>query len=84
MAKENIEDVPTEVLLKRKRFILVIAGIFIGVSLVMIGLILYDLITEGDIKTSTFSGLVPALACFWIPLFMLSRVNNELKRRKNN
>jgi hypothetical protein len=80
MVKEKIEEVSTEILLKRKRFILVLAGILIGASLIMIGLIIYDLINDKEVK-STLTGLFPALACFWIPLMMLGRVNAELKRK---
>ena len=84
MAIEKIEDVSTEVLLKRRRFIKFLVGIFVAVTVIWIGLIIYDLVVEGEIKSSSLTGLVPSLACIWIPLFMLSRVNSEINRRKEN
>ena len=83
MAKEKIEDVSTEVLIKRKRFIRFLLGIFIGVTAVWIVLITYDLITDGQIKQTTIYGLLPTLCCIWIPFMMLSKVNAELKRRED-
>ena len=83
MSTEKIEEVPTGILLRRKKFILVLAGIFTGVSILMLALIIYDLLNGRDIKAS-LSGLVPALAGFWIPLMMLSKVNKELNKRKSD
>ena len=83
MAQEKIEDVSTEKLIKRRKFFFIIAGIFVGVLLAFIGLMIYDYIKEGEIEKSTlFSGLT-TLACFWIPLFIINRINIELKRRKD-
>ena len=82
MAQENIEDVSTEILLKRKKFITFLVGIFIGVLLTWIGLIIYDFIKNGETSKSTILGGLGTLAFFWLPLYMLKKVNDELKRRK--
>lgn len=82
MAQEKIEDVGTDILLKRKKFITFLVGVFIGIGLVMAVLIIYDLAQDKEIARTTLSGAVASLCCFWIPLFMLGKVNNELKRRK--
>ena len=81
MAKEKIEDVSTEVLIRRKRFIRVLLGIFIGVTAVWVGLIIYDLITDGQIQQTTIYGVLPSLCCIWIPIMMLGKVNAELRKR---
>mgnify|MGYP001292084674 CR=1 FL=1 len=83
MATEKIKDVSTEKLKKRKKFVLVLLGLFIGVAIVWIGLILWDLIAGNKIETSTYSGLVAPLAMIWLPIFMLNKVNKELDRRKD-
>ena len=80
MAKEKIEDLSMEVLLKRKKFFTFIAGIFIGVMLVWIALIIYGLIEEGAIESINYGGIA-TLACIWIPLYMLNKINAELRRR---
>ena len=82
MATEKIEDVSTEVLLKRKKFIIFLAGIFIGIGLIMIVFIIYDLFQDKEMSRSTISGAIVSLTGFWLPLFMLGKVNRELKRRR--
>jgi hypothetical protein len=81
MATERIEDVSTEKLLKRKKFIVFLIGLFIGIIIVWLGLIAWDLIKKGSVELRTLSGMVAPLAIIWLPFFMLSRVNAELKRR---
>lgn len=81
MAKDNIEDFSTEKLIKRKRFVSVLLGSFIGIILVWIGLILWELIGEGKVELRTFYGIVPPLAFIWFPILMLKNVNKELERR---
>jgi len=83
MAKEKVEDVSTNVLIKRKRFIKFLVGIFIGVTIVWIGLIIYDYFTDGQIKETNIYGLLPTLCCIWIPLMMLGKVKSELRRRED-
>ena len=81
MAKEKIEDVSTGVLLKRKKFFFVLAGIFIGLLLVYIVFSIYDLSRgEGLKKTTLYSAIIP-FAGAWIPFFAIIRINTELKRR---
>ena len=81
MAQEKIEDVSNEILLKRKKFITFLVGIYIGVLVVWIGLIIYDIIKNGEISKSAILGGTGALATFWIPLLMFKKVNDEFKRR---
>jgi hypothetical protein len=81
MAKEKIEDVSTPELIKRKRFIKFLVGIFIGVTIVWIGLIIYDYFADGQIRETSIYGLLPTLCCIWIPLMMLGKVKSELGRR---
>ena len=57
-------------------------GIFIGVTIVWIGLIIYDYFTDGQIKETNIYGLLPTLCCIWIPLMMLGKVKSELRRRE--
>jgi hypothetical protein len=83
MAKEKVEDVSTNVLIKRKRFIKFLVGIFIGVTIVWIGLIIYDYFTDGQIKETNIYGLLPTLCCIWILLMMLGKVKSELRRRED-
>ena len=84
MAKERIEDVSTVVLLKRKKFFIFIAGIFVGVMLVWIALIIYGFIKEGaSMKSINYGGLA-SLAGIWLPLIMIKRINTELQQREEN
>ncbi|MFC2090841.1 hypothetical protein ACFLT1_08695 [Bacteroidota bacterium] len=83
MATERIDDISTEKLKKRKKFILVLVGIFIGVAIVWIGLICWDLIADKKIEAATITGLVAPLAMIWLPIFMLIKVNKELERRRD-
>ncbi len=81
MAKEKIEDVSTEKLLKRKKLFIICFGVYIGIFLVISALILYDLIKDGQIEKSTLSGAIPIFATMWIPILFLRETNKELKRR---
>ena len=82
MAEENIEVVSTKVLLKRKKFITFLGGVFIGVGLFLVGVIIYDFSQDKEMSQSTISGAVVSLVGFCLPFFMLGRVNSELKRRR--
>ena len=83
MAKENIQEVETAILLKRKKFITLLAGLYIGILLVWIGLIIYDFVVDGESSKSTMFGGIGFLALFWLPFYMLRKVNAELQRRKD-
>lgn len=84
MSAEKIEDLSIEQLLKRKRFLTFLAGIFIGILLVWIALIVYNFIKEDSgLKSINYGGLA-TIAGIWLPFYMLGKVNAELKRRKDN
>ena len=84
MATEKIEDVSTEILQKRKKFATFLLGLFIGIIIVWLGLIIYDFIKNGETSNSTIFGGLGSLACSWIPLYILNKINTELKRRRDN
>ena len=81
MAKEKVEDLSTEKLLKRKKFFTLIGGIYLGIVLVFIGLIIYDLIDNGSVERTTLTSAIPIFATIWIPVIFLREINTELKRR---
>ena len=81
MAKEKIENVSRQILLKRKRFFIVIRGIYIGIFIFFIALFVYELIKDGRIEKSSLTGLVPVFGTFWIPFLFIGEINKELRRR---
>jgi tellurite resistance protein TehA-like permease len=83
MAKEKIEDVSTEKLLKRKKFFFITTGICIGIILVFIALIVYDLINDGKVEKTSFYGLIPIVGIIWLPVFAIRAINAELERRED-
>ena len=81
MAKEKIEDVSKEKLMKRKKFFNVIKGIYLGLILFYIAFFIYDIIDGGQFDKSLYYGLVAIIGTIWIPLYALKGINTELKRR---
>jgi hypothetical protein len=84
MAKEKIEDISTEKLIKRKKFASILIVILIAVAVLDGAAVIYDLIVGDGFEIYLF---VPAIACFVIaiPMYMgLKKINEELARRKDN
>jgi hypothetical protein len=82
MATENIESFTDQKLLKRKKFVLAIIGVCIGIFLVSLVLLIIQL-SSGEI--GSLSGLVPGLICpvFTLPMYSgLKKINAELKKRQ--
>jgi hypothetical protein len=75
MRKNNIEELSTEVLTKRKKFALFILGILVGVSIIVI-------ITA--IWTGKSNTLVPVAGLIAVSIPMingLKKINTELSKR---
>jgi len=84
MAKKKIEDVSNENLKKRKKFFVVIRGIYFGLILVYLAFFIYDLIDGGQFDKSLYYGLIGIIGTIWIPLFALKEINAEQERRNDN
>ena len=82
MATEKLEDFSTEKLERRKRLMVGLIGVFIGVILIWITLIVIDLVQGRGLLLQNISGLLAPVGMIWIPVFMLKKVNAELDRRK--
>ena len=82
MATEKLEDVSTDKLERRKRLMGGLIGVFIGVILIWITLIVIDLVQGRGIQIQNISGLLAPVGMIWIPVFMLKKLNAELDRRK--
>lgn len=83
MAKEKIEDVSTEKLLKRKKFFTWILGVYLGVILVFIVLIIHA-ITQDKFDSTVLVSVIVIAAMIWLPLFVLNSIKKELERRGDN
>ena len=82
MTKEKIEDVATDILLKRKKSLSLILGIALGLFLVFIALIIYDL-TQDEFGSSALFGAIATSSMslsFWL---LLKKIDKELKRRED-
>ena len=75
MAKEKIEELSTEVLLKRKKFSFFLIGVLIGVAIVLI-------VTNFLTGKMALLGIVGALFAVSAPMIVgIKKVNQELKKR---
>jgi hypothetical protein len=81
MAKKNFERTGTDALLKQRRFMHVLIGVFIGVALIWVVLLVLDFIEDQDIELLNLSGLMAPLAMVWIPVSNLKKINRELQSR---
>ena len=80
MAKERIEDVSTEKLLKRKKFFAWILRIYLLVILIFLVAIVLE-ITQNEFESTT---LIIAAVCtsqIWLPVMMVSKIKKELESR---
>ena len=82
MAKEKLEDVSTESLLKRKKFFTWILGVYIGLILVFIALVIYGKTQDKFESPTLIFGAVTA-SMVWLPIFIINSINKELKRRED-
>lgn len=83
MRQENIEEISTEKLLKRKKFFAWIMRVYLIVILVFLVAIILE-VTQDDFDSTT---LIIAGVCtsqIWLPVMMLSKINKELERRGKN
>ena len=80
MAKENIEDISFEKLLRRKRFFTWILRIYLLVILVFIVAIMLD-ITQNEFDSTILIIGGVCTSQIWLPVLMISRINKELERR---
>ena len=81
MAKDNLEDIGTEKLKKRKNFGSILLVILIAAAVLDGSVVIYDLIIGNGLETYL---IVPAIACFVIsiPIYMgIKKINEELARR---
>ena len=83
MAQENIEDLSTEKLNRRRNFATVLLVILFIAIVLDVAIVIRDLIIGDGINTSLF---VPAIACLVvsIPISVgLKKIKAELNGRKN-
>ena len=81
MSQPPIEDIPTDQLLKRKRFTgIVLAFVWIAATL-SIAMSIYIYIRDGDLATKV---IIPGLACFVtsIPMYTgRKKITEEINKR---
>ena len=80
MAKEKIEDVSTEKLLRRKKFFTWILRIYLVVILVFVVAIIFE-ITQNEFDSTILIIGGVTTSQIWLPLLMISMINKELERR---
>jgi hypothetical protein len=78
MSKPKIEDLSTEVLIKRKKFAKIILGVMIGVLIIGIGTAIWT----G--KSSTLFPMAGLIAVSIPMIAGLKKINLELDRRNNS
>ena len=83
MAKEKIEDVSTDKLLRRKKFFAWILSIYLIVILVFIVAILFD-ITQNEFDSTIVIIGGATTSQIWLPLLMIIKIKKELERRGDN
>ena len=82
MAQEKLENLSTEKLLKRSKFIYLMVGIMIGLIIVYAALLIYMLVDEDkEFVAAAFAPLFAFLGTM-LPLGIgLKNIRQELKRR---
>ena len=84
MAKEKLEGLSTEKLIKRKKFLLFLTGVLIGVAAVSIALIVI-FITRGQ-GNKIYSLGPGAITCFFFAIFFytgIKKIDKEFAKREN-
>lgn len=81
MAKEKIEDVSTEKLLRRRKVFSFLQGLYLGIAVVVVTLTFFDLIKGREFDTNLAVLGVIILSSIWLPWMILRRIRVELKRR---
>lgn len=82
MRVDRLKDKRIEFLLKRKKLMKFLIGIFFGVITVWIVLLIIDLRNDRNLLLFIISGLLAAMGMIWIPIFGLREVNKEIERRR--
>ena len=81
MAKAKIEDVSTDKLVKRRNFFDFLFRLYLGIAVVVVGLIFFDFIKGREFDNSTLIAGIVILTNFWVPLLINRRIKAELIRR---
>jgi hypothetical protein len=82
MAKEKLEDLSVEQLIKKKKFTFLMVGIMIGILAITLILKVYLIVLGKD----DFLSLAPALLLIFFVIFFytgIKRIDVELKKREN-
>jgi hypothetical protein len=82
MENEKLKSLSDQQLIRRKRFVLFITGLSIGLFVLCLILLIFKLVSG---ETSKIGGLVPGLILPFIvlPMYMgVKKINLELKSRK--
>ena len=83
MAKEKIEDISTQKLLRRKKLTSTLLVLLIAATVLNGAGVIYELIIGNGFNINLF---IPAIVCFGFALYMykgLKNINKELARRKD-
>lgn len=85
MAKEKLEELSIEQLMKRKRSLSVFIGVFIGIIVLTIVVVVISIIMDKG-RFDNIPSLVPGFILIFFLLFMLSarkNIDQELARRND-
>ena len=83
MARRKIEDVSTDKPLKQKKFFNIIKGIYIGIFIVYLGIVIYGFVKDGNLERSDLTSGILILSTSWIPIWALKEIKVELERRED-
>ncbi len=84
MAKEKLEDIGIDILMKRKKFAFFLIGVMIGIFLVTLVSLGVSIADEKEINVTVY---VPGLILIFFILIMyngVKKINSELQRRDKN
>jgi hypothetical protein len=81
VARKKIEDISTVKLLKQRKFFILIKGIYIGIFLAYLAIMIYGFVRNGKLDRSSLTSGILILATFWIPIWALKEIKAELERR---
>ncbi len=83
MAKEKLEELSTEILVKRRKFVSILIVVMLVVEIIAIATLIFDLISDKNFNAGLLAAIMGVFATSVPLLIGKKKLDEEIKKREN-